>query len=411
MARALHRRKMLAGLVTDLWISPRSPWRLCGHNESLAGRYEDELRDAVVKAPNARMLAFGVAAKLLKRPASEKILAENSLFQREAGRILAGWRLGDGNYTLFSYSYAARELFREAKKRGWRTVLGQIDPGPGEQKIVDELRAKHPEWAGHPGAVPPPYYWEQWREECELADRIVVNSGWSKSLLVKEGIAAEKIDVVPLAYEESVEKGACSKEIGDQKSETTGRSDRWRVASGETYSAKLYPVNFSRERPMRVLFLGQANVRKGIQDLVAAARELGEGPWHFDVVGRHPALPAGIPSSVVFHGQVPRRDARAWYEKADVFLLPTHSDGFALTQLEAMAHGLPVVATPCCGAVVKNGVNGLIVPPGDPDALAEAIRGLSEDPRRLASMSAAARETVGDFGVDRVGHALTGDAE
>ena len=56
-----------------------------------------------------------------------------------------------------------------------------------------------------------------------------------------------------------------------------------------------------------------------------------------------------------------------------MFVLPTLSDGFAITQLEAMAHGLPVVATPNCGRVVTDGEDGLIVPPADADALASAI--------------------------------------
>jgi glycosyltransferase involved in cell wall biosynthesis len=403
------------------------------------------------------MMFFALQARAGRWPLWKKILAENTIFQKAAGKILFGGRFPDADHVLFAYSYAARDLFREAKRRGWTTVLGQIDPGPAEQRLVDGLRAGYPEWAGSPEMVPPPHYWEEWREECELADRIVVNSEWSKKLLVKEGVAAEKMVVVPLAYsaesrgrqdwgttgpqergtkrlrdegtkgqpspakrEETGRRGdqligddgptgqrevaaatgatwkggnveKCEGEFGDQKLETGGKS---------------YPERFTKERPMQVLFLGQANVRKGIQDLVEAARLLGAGPWRFDVVGRHGALPPGIPSWVVFHGQVPRREARRWYEEADVFLLPTHSDGFALTQLEAMAHGLPVVATSCCGAVVQDGVNGVLVPAGDPGGLAGVIRDLAHGPRQLEAMSRAACETVREFGIDRVAQGL-----
>jgi glycosyltransferase involved in cell wall biosynthesis len=340
-------------------------------------------------APNLRMTLFALQARLGRWPLWKKILAENALFQKEAAKIIFNGSLGAERHVLFSYSYAALDLFREAKRRGWQTVLGQIDPGWGEQRLVDKLRARFPEWAGRPEMTPPSYYWTEWREECDLADRIAVNSEWSKSLLVKEGIAVEKIEVVPLAY----------KPAG-------GRSDELRVKSSDV--ARSYPDEFSKERPMRVLFLGQAIVRKGIHDLADAARLLGDGPCHFDVVGRHPALPTGIPSSMTFHGQVPRNQAREWFERADVFVLPTHSDGFALTQLEAMAHGLPVIATPCCGEVVQDGINGVVVPAGDAAVLAEAIRGLAREPQRLAAMSRAALETVGDFGIDRVGDGLLG---
>lgn len=393
VARALQRRGELAALVTDLWAPPDSWMRRLPGAESLAGRYTSELADARVMAPNLRMLLFAVQVRSGRWPLWKKNLEENALFQREAAKIIFGGALGAERHVLFSYSYAARDLFREAKRRGWRTVLGQIDPGPGEQRLVDKLRARHPQWVDSPEkTVPPPHYWEEWREECDLADRIVVNSEWSKSLVSAEGIAAEKIEVVPLAYEPA-----------------GGRSEELRVKSSDV--ARHYPGGFTRERSMRVLFLGQAYVRKGIQDLVEAARLLGEGPWHFDVVGRYEALSSGLPPNMTFHGQVPRNQAKDWFERADLFVLPTHSDGFALTQLEAMAHGLPVIATPCCGEVVRDGVNGVVVPAGDVSVLAETIRGLASEPQRLAVMSRAALKTVGDFGINRVGDGLLGRIE
>lgn len=399
VARALRRRGQLAALVTDWWSPPRSWTRLLPEAKSLAGRYAGELSDARVLAPNVRMLFFAARAQLGRWSLWKKILAENALFQKEATKMVFDGALGAKKHVLFSYSYAARELFREAKKRGWTTVLGQIDPGPGEQRLVDELRNQYPQWVNDGGAVPPASYWDEWREECDLADRIVVNSEWSKSLLIKEGIAAAKIDVVPLAYEAG----------GLRSDEWRVTSDEFEVVGGRKIEAgknRKYPAEFTRERPMRVLFLGQANVRKGIQDLVEAARLLGDGPWCFDVVGRHSSLPSGIPRHVRFHGQVPRSEAGKWYDEADVFLLPTHSDGFALTQIEAMAHGLPVVTTRCCGEVVRDGVNGILVPAGDTTVLAGAIRELAQQPRRLEAMSRAARETVREFDIDRVGRGL-----
>jgi glycosyltransferase involved in cell wall biosynthesis len=82
-----------------------------------------------------------------------------------------------------------------------------------------------------------------------------------------------------------------------------------------------------------------------------------------------------------------------------LFVFPTLSDGFGVTQLEAMAHGLPVIATRNCGEVVEHGVNGLVVPPRDPEALARAMEDVAFDDRRLGSMSRAARETAGRFSV------------
>ena len=123
--------------------------------------------------------------------------------------------------------------------------------------------------------------------------------------------------------------------------------------------------SFSKSSPLKVLFLGQVILRKGIQYLIAAARLLERENIRFDVVG-----PIGIsreamataPGNVTFHGRTGRDQAADCYRRSHLFVLPTLSDGFAITQLEAMAHGLPVITTPCCGEVVSDGVDGFIVP-------------------------------------------------
>lgn len=381
ISRALHSEGELSALITDFWIPPGSPVGRLPGARRLADRYHPDLNDARVDAPNLRMLAFEATARFRKAPIWDHIIARNDLFQRQALRFLKKIpppAAADESPRVFSYSYAALEIFREAKRRGWRTVLGQIDPGPGEDALVRKLREENPAWAGAAEASPPPGYWDRWREECELADRIVVNSPWSRELLLKEGVPASKLEVIPLALDSG---------LSSPDSPARARADA-------------DPIGF--------LFLGQAIVRKGIHDLVAAAEMLREGRWQIDVVGPHGPLPADLPPCLHFHGAVPRSRTAAWYARSDVFLLPTHSDGFALTQLEAMAHGLPVIATPCCGEVVRDGVNGWVIPAGDPAALAERIRQISHHPAGLAAMSQAARHTAATFTLESIARSLLG---
>jgi glycosyltransferase involved in cell wall biosynthesis len=80
----------------------------------------------------------------------------------------------------------------------------------------------------------------------------------------------------------------------------------------------------------------------------------------------------------------------------------TPYSGFALTQLEAMAHGLPVITTPNCGRVVTEGLDGFIVPPRDAAALADRLRTLLEDPERLQAMREAAQLAVFRFNLDHL---------
>jgi glycosyltransferase involved in cell wall biosynthesis len=99
---------------------------------------------------------------------------------------------------------------------------------------------------------------------------------------------------------------------------------------------------------------------------------------------------SGLPN-VRFLGPVDKGTAEALYRESDVFLFPTLSDGFGLTQLEALGHGLPVIASTHCGRVVEDRVSGLVLPEVTPKAIADAIMQLVRDPDLLATLKANAR--------------------
>jgi glycosyltransferase involved in cell wall biosynthesis len=298
-----------------------------------------------------------------------KILARNRWFQRKIVSFLRS-RLSTFNsqLVLCSYSYTALEPFRYAKSQGWKTLLVQIDPGPEEERIVAEETAREPELAGgwHPA---PPEYWASWREECKLADRIVVNSEWSREGLIRGGVPAEKILIIPLAYEE----------LG---------VGQW----AEPRLHRNYPDHFTAERPLRVLFLGLINLRKGVARLLEAARMLCDEPVEFWMVGPVETAHAktiGNAGPMKWFGPVTRSHATEFYRDADVFILPTLSDGFAITQLEAQAHGLPVIASKNCGTVVENGVNGIIIDEPSAACIAHAVRDCIAGPDRLEKLASA----------------------
>jgi glycosyltransferase involved in cell wall biosynthesis len=298
-----------------------------------------------------------------------KILARNRWFQRKVLSFLRS-QLSTITYQpiLLSYSYTALEPFRYAKALGWKTLLVQIDPGPEEERIVAEETAREPQLAGgwHPA---PSEYWAYWREECKLADRIVVNSEWSREGLIRGGVPAEKISIIPLAYEE----------LG------VGRR-------GEPRLQRNYPDHFTAERPLRVLFLGLINLRKGVARLLEAARILRDEPVEFWMVGPVEIAKTstiGNAGRVKWFGPVTRKQATEFYRDADVFILPTLSDGFAITQLEAQAHGLPVIASKNCGKVVENGINGSILDEPSAAFIAQAVRDCLASPDRLEKLASA----------------------
>ena len=380
--RALFRIGMLGSLVTDAWV-PASPLlaKCCGYSSKFRHRFHSELSDARVKAFNSSLVLFEMIAGARGFRGWPKILARNRWFQRKVVSFLRS-QLGKGAWlprsstlstlnsqlVLCSYSYTALEPFRYAKSRGWKTMLVQIDPGPEEERIVAEETAREPELAAewHPA---PPEYWAFWRAECKLADRIVVNSEWSREGLIRGGVPGEKISIIPLAYEE----------LGRER-------------HAETRLQRNYPDHFTAERPLRVLFLGLINLRKGVARLLEAARILRAEHVEFWMVGPVEIASARTSTDagrVKWFGPVTRNQAAGFYRNADLFILPTLSDGFAITQLEAHAHGLPVIASKNCGKVVENGVNGIILDQPSAACIAHAVRDCIASPDRLEKLASA----------------------
>ena len=95
-------------------------------------------------------------------------------------------------------------------------------------------------------------------------------------------------------------------------------------------------------------------------------------------------------------GRLPHAEIAALYGRFDIFVLPTHREGFPVSVLEAMAASLPVVATPV-GAIpdaVREGREGYLVPVGDALSLEKRLRQLVESPEARRKMGTAARERV-----------------
>lgn len=143
---------------------------------------------------------------------------------------------------------------------------------------------------------------------------------------------------------------------------------------------------------VRLLFVGRLTRAKGLPYLVQAVAALRASGLAvtLDLVGDGETRSAlesdvgsrGLAGSVSFHGMVsPGDELRAFYRGADVFVLPSVSEGTPKVLLEAMASAVPVVATDVGGVstVVESGVNGLLVPPKSPSDLASAVRRVVED--------------------------------
>ena len=204
-------------------------------------------------APNLRMLGFEIRQRIFGQGGWPVILKRDQLFQQKAivglSHLASQLGLRASNLTLFSYSYAALDLFRYAKGQGWTTVLGQIDPGPEEERIVaaEHKRYSHLQSSWRPA---PASYWASWREEVKLADKIIVNSDWSRSCLIKEGVAKEKLNVVPLVYGKDSEKRDQNLGLIEEKNDPASASPIQEIPVGQSHS-------------MQVLFLDRSIYGRG----------------------------------------------------------------------------------------------------------------------------------------------------
>ncbi len=375
--RALHQQCRLAGLITEAWARPGAVdclplSRLLGR---LRERFHPELATARVADFTASWLLFE-ARHRRNLQGWDLIMERNRWFQRRVVTALQSAvrhrqvALADSRRVLFAYSYAALEPFRWAKAQGWTTVLGQIDPGPVEAELVAAEHQRQPGLASQ-WQAPPPTYWTDWRAECELADAIVVNSEWSREGLASGGVPTEKVHVVPLIYENAA----------------------------TAVPPKAYPDRFSGARPLRVLFLGQVNLRKGAARVLEAARRLRGEPIEWWLIGPQDFEPSATELAdphLRWVGPVRRGEVERYYDEADVFLFPTLSDGFGLTQLEAQARRLPVIASRHCGTVVHDGENGFLLPDVSSEAIAAVVLECVRNPTRLAAMSICS-QVAGEF--------------
>lgn len=202
------------------------------------------------------------------------------------------------------------------------------------------------------------------RRAFSSAQAIVTWCRWAADSLREDyGVPAEKIRVIPPGVDTSV----------------------------------FTPATHRREGPVRLLFVGGDLERKGGLDLLDAVKGLA-GQVEVDIVtGANPNVSGrGVPVRV-HRGLKPQStELVELFREADIFVLPARGDCLPQAIAEAMAAGLPVVATPV-GAItemVHAGVTGLVVPPRAPAVLAQALAALVDDPQRRAAMGRAGLEVA-----------------
>ena len=292
----------------------------------------------------------------------------NSLVAREP------W---NGAGAVYVFNSAGLEILEAAQQKGMMRFVEQtIAPSAVEHKLLSEEFAAWPGWESYadPADLVEAYA-ERERQEWKIADRIVCGSEF-----VVEGVR---------------ESGGC-----------------WQKCVVVPYGVDCAPtaVREFRTKPhLNVLFAGQVGLRKGAPYFYQAAQLLPAAYFQFRLVGpSHLSEHATRTMSrrVALIGTVPRTAMAEQYRWADVLVLPSMCEGSATVAYEALAAGVPVIATRNAGTVVRDAVDGFIVPARDPGAIAQKLELLHAEPDRLRQLSQNARARAAEYTIEKYAERL-----
>lgn len=303
-------------------------------------------------------------------------------YANEWGNRRFGVRVGamavrGGVDMLWGCDTSSLEAFKIAKAHGIPCVLEQTigHPRAWNQILIEERQQMPPDFDVYPRPYPEADLARVDRE-LALADHVCCGSSFVQSTLGEWGVPAGKLTVVPYG-----------------------------VRAGD-FAPSLEPP---RTSGLRLLFVGHFGMRKGAWYLLRALERLKHlRGLTLTIIGKQTVGErhlAPFASTVRTLAHTPRELMPAIYPDADVLVLPTLFEGSAVTTYEALASGLPVITTPNAGSIVRDGIDGFIVPIRDVDALAERIERLYGSPWLRAEMAHDARLRAQQFPWDRYQHA------
>ena len=378
VASALAQAGLLQCLVTDFFWSEHTSlrrWlarRLPGNIVSLLRqRSAPGLSPALVKT----CLTAGIAGFLLDKARFVPYNVRRWLTRRSdatLGRI-AGRTAKNLGAEVLSYSYYGFAAFKEASRAG---MLFQMHPHPETMRtLLQEEIAAHPDCAASLQQEwelnLPPEDFNRLVTETTMPVRSLAASSFTRQSLIDHGVPASSIRVVPYGIDL------------------------------ETFRPDARSLR-SVEGPLKLLFVGRMNQRKGIKYLLQALALLPDADLQLTVCGRVMDgldLFQSAGSRVRVTPSVSTKALTEAYKQADLFILPSIAEGFGQVLLEALASGLPVLATTHTAApdLIRDGREGFIVEPRRPDQIAERIQWALNHRQELLQMRFAARSCAERF--------------
>lgn len=292
--------------------------------------------------------------------------ASHRLYGSSAARVLPQV---SRNYAIYHYrsGFGGRSV-RVAKEVGAITLCDHSIAHPSVLEYLVEHNGALPEVPISTITNP---MWRGVLRDIESADHVLVNSDFVRMTFIRQGFPDERLHVI-----------------------------YWGVDDAFLDVARGYPARQPHGGPLRLLFAGSVERRKGAHILLESLQCLDDIDWHLDIIGRlepfiskHYRLVLKDPR-ITLHDTVRRLDLAEHMHRADVFIFPSLAEGSARVVIEAMALGCVVITTPNSGSIVEEPSNGVVVEPGDSDALANAVRRLEALRPQLPAIGSRNRQLV-----------------
>lgn len=217
-------------------------------------------------------------------------------------------------------------------------------------------------------------------DEIKNTDHFLVPSSFVRKSLEFNGVPASRIHIVPYG-------------VDTTQFSPPERSNR-------------------ADEPVKFLFVGSIEPRKGIGYLLEAFRQLDTSRARLYIAGGFKGDPAGYDNYrpwFTYLGYLPASQIQEVYRQSDVFVFPSLWEGFSLVVPEAMSCGLPVICSDHAGSsdIVEDGVDGFVIPAGDLEALKGKISFFIEHPEQIAGMGTNARKKAEQYSWKRYEQRVT----
>lgn len=368
LAEQLHRRNLLHEFWTCFALSRKS---LRGRLFNCApGFIRDRIYNRLIDLPSWKLRTLPYFERKARRDLARGVTAEKVMFDRNTEfQELISKKSIDGADIVVGFDTSSWVLIDRARRAGKRFVLDQSIAHPrASQDAAERVGDQFPDWSESFRPTMESLLQAQVQEHAR-ADLIVVASSFTRDSLVANGTSEPKIRVNPYGVD----------------------------------LQRFHPsVNSASSRPLRFVFVGALTARKGVPVLLAAWKKLqpiDAELWMVgDVSAKVSELIQDSPGLKIL-GRRSRDELPEVLRSCDVFVFPSYFEGFGLVLLEAMASGLPIIATEATAApdLIDTDDVGRLIQSGNVDQLVEAIKYFIDHRNDLPRMSKASRARAEQF--------------